>query len=598
MLLKGGGATPEFVFSADAAFLSPGLGRFTCCSRKHVDRNGAFMKCDKLKIGLVLDVMLTAKIDQLFLAENWMAGRYFICFTHWMRRGLDAPSMVFKRNMGTRDSFIGNVEAFRKSVDGGETADGGGESKDKGVGDGDGKGKGGESIPEASSSPAHSNVLQNWGSAAPFLETLHWRFGDRGAEDDFARSTGTSPIFWATLANEHAALLAIIDGIRKQDGEAALVEMVNRAITSPYPQFSMAIFTTPLHMAMAWCSWNVVSTLLDVGAEPKALCGSPRRYISPAHTASMFGRSDNVTRWASKFGDAATNRPDPFLGSSTLTWGLKFGGGQSLSVFRAGLRCGADAARPTFWGATALHVACSNPDTNGALVRAMLARPEVFRQLERGQRPTTLKWKTVFRAARLAVRFGSKKAMLMNFASSMGQTPLHCAARWANYEACEALVQAGANVNAKDGNGLTPLQLVESVFSGTPPDMLSIILGGQAKRRIKRQMSRFASTRRMSRFASTRRSEEHALEQAMSWAGGDGGEGEGESKGGGTKTSQGSQGQGGENASPRRHARSMPSHDDIATSPMSPPGRVNSGFMVDDGGHNKGYRKRLEDGDE
>ena len=592
MLLKGGGATPEFVFSADAAFLSPGLGRFTCCSRKHVDRNGAFMKCDKLKIGLVLDVMLTAKIDQLFLAENWMAGRYFICFTHWMRRGLDAPSMVFKRNMGSRDSFIGNVEAFRKSTNGGETT-GDGESKDKGVGDGDGdgKGEGGKSIPEAS--PAHWSALQKftksgqltWGSAAPFLETLHWRFGDRGAEDDFARSTGTSPIFWATLANEHAALLTIIDVIRKHDGAAALVEMVSRAITSPYPQFSMAIFTTPLHMAMAWCSWNVVSTLLDVGADPKALCGSPRRYISPAHTAAMFGRSDNVTRWAAKFGDAATNRPDPFLGSSTLTWGLKFGGGQSLAVFRAGLRCGADAARPTLWGATALHVACSNPDTNGALVRTMLARPEVFGQLERGQRPTTLKWKTVFRAARLAVRFGSKKAMLVNFASSMGQTPLHCAARWGNYEACEALVQAGANVNAKDGNGLTPLQLVESVFSGTPPDMLSIILGGQAKQRIKRQLSRFASTRL---------SEEHGLEQATSRAGEDGGEGEGESKGGGINTSQG---QGGVKTSPRRNARSMPSPD-IAISPISPPGRVNSGFLVDKGGHNKGYRRRREGGDE
>ena len=165
-----------------------------------------------------------------------------------------------------------------------------------------------------------------------------------------------------------------------------------------------------------------------------------------------------------------------------------------MAVFRAVLRRDVTLTRVSSVGANALHYACSNPDANGALIKTLIAQPEIRAQLNKGQWPTTLKWKAKFRLAKIAVRFGSTNPMLVNFASSMGQTALHCAARHGNYEACHALVEAGANLKRKDGNGRTPLQLIGGKDDPAAP-MLVIILGGRPLDRIRREKSRFSSTR-------------------------------------------------------------------------------------------------------
>ena len=279
MLVKGGGATPEFVFSADATFLSPGLGRFTCCSLKHIKRNGDFMKCDKLKIGQVLDVMLTAKIDHLFQQRKWFDARYYICIGHWLRRGLDAPSMVFKRNMSSSCFF--------------DTSD-----------------------------VARGTETEIWGDAVPWMKSMRWRFDDTPAEDELATRTGTSALFWAAMSNRRRVLCDVIEGIRTSGGERLLLELVNRPLTNPYPHFCLPAFSVPLHVAMALCSWDIVKVLLGAGANPLALCG-PRRYVSPPQGAAMFGRSDNVTRWAAMFGDHSVNRRGRVVGMSTLHIGVR-----------------------------------------------------------------------------------------------------------------------------------------------------------------------------------------------------------------------------------------------------------------------------------
>ena len=174
---------------------------------------------------------------------------------------------------------------------------------------------------------------------------------------------------------------------------------------------------------------------------------------------------------------------------------VKFGGGQAMATFRAILRRDVNLALKSFWGANALHFACSNPDANGALIKAMLAQPAIAAQLNQGQWPTTLKWKAVFRLAKVAVRFGAKTPLLVNFASSLGQTALHCAARWGNYEACAALVEAGADLRAKDSNGLTPLQLLGGSDEDPAASMMVIILGGRPLERKEKQISRLSSTR-------------------------------------------------------------------------------------------------------
>ena len=43
---------PEFILSADALFLPPGLGEFSCCAMKHDFGNGK-IPCDKIAVGNV-----------------------------------------------------------------------------------------------------------------------------------------------------------------------------------------------------------------------------------------------------------------------------------------------------------------------------------------------------------------------------------------------------------------------------------------------------------------------------------------------------------------------------------------------------------------
>ena len=65
MVGKGTEAQPEFVKSADALLLAPGQGDFTCCWNGH-KMGGLPVPCDKVKIRLVLEAMLAAKIDDLY----------------------------------------------------------------------------------------------------------------------------------------------------------------------------------------------------------------------------------------------------------------------------------------------------------------------------------------------------------------------------------------------------------------------------------------------------------------------------------------------------------------------------------------------------
>ena len=48
----------------------------------------------------------------------------------------------------------------------------------------------------------------------------------------------------------------------------------------------------------------------------------------------------------------------------------------------------------------------------------------------------------------------------VNAVNSDGRTALHCAARFAHAEVVRMLVDAGADVNAADNNGYTPLDAV------------------------------------------------------------------------------------------------------------------------------------------
>ena len=67
---------PEFILAADALFLPPGLGEFSCCAMKHDFGNGK-IPCDKVAVGKVLSLLMEAKIEDLKRTGRWFEMRYF-----------------------------------------------------------------------------------------------------------------------------------------------------------------------------------------------------------------------------------------------------------------------------------------------------------------------------------------------------------------------------------------------------------------------------------------------------------------------------------------------------------------------------------------
>ena len=73
----------------------------------------------------------------------------------------------------------------------------------------------------------------------------------------------------------------------------------------------------------------------------------------------------------------------------------------------------------------------------------------------------------------------------MNVAQPDGATALHWAAHWDDLEAVDALIKAGANVNAVNDLGITPL-LVACADAGAPVVARLLAAGANAKPRCPR----------------------------------------------------------------------------------------------------------------
>lgn len=61
-----------------------------------------------------------------------------------------------------------------------------------------------------------------------------------------------------------------------------------------------------------------------------------------------------------------------------------------------------------------------------------------------------------------------------------GWTPLHLAAQSGLFEVCRVLVAAGANVDALDKNGQTPLHVTAAALWGEVPDICRLLVAAGA----------------------------------------------------------------------------------------------------------------------
>jgi ankyrin repeat protein len=238
------------------------------------------------------------------------------------------------------------------------------------------------------------------------------------------------------------------------DGDGKLVELLISYGADATPS-RPCIGDTPLLEAISHSKWDVVSILLDHGADPNATEGSES---APLVFAASEGNADAVSRLLAH--GARINEKDG-SGDTALIAASQEG---HKDVVRLLLDNGADVAVKDHNGATALAVA-RDMDTadlllaNGADVNDLI--PEWFGKdgnIDKKQRE-------IFRA----VVVGNVKSVTAawnkdaNFRFRNGNTILDAAIVLGRAEMVNWLLAEGADVDARNSAGLSPLQVAATV---------------------------------------------------------------------------------------------------------------------------------------
>ena len=137
-------------------------------------------------------------------------------------------------------------------------------------------------------------------------------------------------------------------------------------------------------------------------------------------------------------------------------------GPNKLEAVKALVKAGANPLEITaLTGTTCLHNAAANKDADAELVRYLLELPGVRALINTPMRARTLKWKATFLAARLLLKLGAKKAILLEVSEWTKLTPLVCAARNGNAAVMKVLVEkGGADIRPRNVRGHTALDML------------------------------------------------------------------------------------------------------------------------------------------
>jgi ankyrin repeat protein len=215
------------------------------------------------------------------------------------------------------------------------------------------------------------------------------------------------------------------------------------------PNTANAFGATPL----MWCAGDAVKIrlLLSKGAKVDARSQLGR---TPLLIAAAYDGATEAARLLIENG-ADVNVRDK-AGISVLEQAAS---SNHIELVRLLLLKGAHVNTADESGFTALMAAADNGDRNADMVKLLL---------EHG--------------AAVNVKTGESSEIVKNGPTALGHlTPLHLAAAQANYEAVEALVKAGADVNAKDVRNATPLVFAVATDHANP-SIVKLLLARGAER--------------------------------------------------------------------------------------------------------------------
>ncbi len=292
-------------------------------------------------------------------------------------------------------------------------------------------------------------------------EKLGWQ--DEATESKRARSTGSSLLFWAVLADDLSSVKEIL---------RTEVKDINRALVQGYPELTLWAKTTPLVMAMGFARWGVVEALLKAGANTLS---ADKDGHDALMMAAIFGKDEkNIRGWLKMYPQWNLERRENTIGLTALHFACASGAKKAKTV-EALLEHGANPFTLTRFGCNVVCCAALNSDCSPDLIQWLLhySDGKLLPLLKLGMLPLTMQWRLISSITQVLAHVGVRRKFVQEVASWKGQTPLHMAGAMGHVAICEVLVRNGAPLDHRTAQGLTPLQLTERGYGGTIPDFFA-----------------------------------------------------------------------------------------------------------------------------
>ena len=141
-------------------------------------------------------------------------------------------------------------------------------------------------------------------------------------------------------------------------------------------------------------------------------------------------------------------------------------------------------------GTTCLHNAAANKDADAELVRYVLELPGVRALVNTPMHGRSLRWRVTYLAARLLVKLGAKKAILLEVSECSKNTALISAARNGNAAVIKVLVkEGGADIRRRNARGHTALDGLVGGANALEETRVLLLLNSPRNRHSKTSLS-------------------------------------------------------------------------------------------------------------
>ena len=412
----------------------------------------------------MLSTMIDDKIDYLWSMGKTFDARVFTALRPWLMRGLPTSEEIDREQAATSEEEKGESKAESESGknammkvvnaavnEGGDAA--------KAVNEGGG---GKKAVSEGGDEGGSCTSGDGKNGIAAARALFRWR--DDATEAEETKRTGMGLLVWSSLNNNLGAVLELAEEAAANKSEGSSNEP-NNALRVHRPDL-FGVFLkglTALHAAAFVGSWPMVEALLEMGANPMIKAGNGMDVLM---AMSTFGRAGNIRRWIERFPSWNLSRRATSSGGLTalsIAMGI---GPNKLEAVKALVEAGADPlALVSDVGGIVLHTVANNKDADEELVRYVLELPGVRALINKPHRARTFKWKVIRLAARLFVKLGTKKALLLEISEWSDITPLMFAARSGNAAAMKVLVEksvkkGGADTQRRNVRGQTALEML------------------------------------------------------------------------------------------------------------------------------------------